>query len=185
MPVRSSSAGGRRVAPKFRPTIRSVPPAIGTASGCSAFAASASAHVVGLMKSMGGQYTGASDGRIRPRRTKLRLPVPWALEDPPKKGTPVRLSALVEVVDGGLIAVPPPARLLPAHGGHDPDVRAVVTTDLLDPRRYLSGGELVLTGLAWWRPTRPGRSRGFVAALTTARRGGAGGRRGRVRRRPG
>jgi hypothetical protein len=41
----------------------------------------------------------------------------------------------------------------------------VITTDLLDPRRYLTGAELVLTGLAWWRPDRPGRSRGFVAAL--------------------
>jgi hypothetical protein len=47
----------------------------------------------------------------------------------------------------------------------DPQVSAVITTDLLDPRRYLSGGELVLTGLAWWQPERPGRSRGFVAAL--------------------
>lgn len=31
----------------------------------------------------------------------------------------------------------------------DHEVRWVVTTDLLDPRRYLSGGELVLTGMMW------------------------------------
>jgi DNA-binding PucR family transcriptional regulator len=69
----------------------------------------------------------------------------------------VRLSTLVETSDGGLVPVGP----LPA----DPQVSAVITTDLLDPRRYLSGGELVLTGLAWWQSERPGRSRGFVAAL--------------------
>src|SRR6185295_6788145 len=39
----------------------------------------------------------------------------------------------------------------------------------LVPGRYLSGGELVLTGLAWWRPGRPARSRQFVAALVRAR----------------
>jgi hypothetical protein len=69
----------------------------------------------------------------------------------------VRLSALVETSDGGLIPV---GRLVA-----DPSISSVITTDLLDPRRYLSGGELVLTGLAWWRPDRPGRSRTFVAAL--------------------
>jgi DNA-binding PucR family transcriptional regulator len=69
----------------------------------------------------------------------------------------VRLSALVETSDGGLVPVGPLAA--------DPRIDAVITTDLLDPRRYLNGGELVLTGLAWWQPDRPGRSRGFVAAL--------------------
>ena len=72
----------------------------------------------------------------------------------------MRLTALVEISDGGLVPVGPLAA--------DPDVGSVVTTDLLDPRRYLTGGELVLTGLAWWRPHRPGRSRGFVAALVSA-----------------
>ena len=69
----------------------------------------------------------------------------------------MRLAALVETSDGGLVPLGPLAA--------NPQVRAVITTDLLDPRRYLAGGELVLTGLAWWQPDRPGRSRGFVAAL--------------------
>jgi hypothetical protein len=75
----------------------------------------------------------------------------------------VRLSALLETANGGLIPVSPPATL-----ARDPDVRAVVTTDLLDPSRYLAGGELVLTGLAWWRPNRPKRTREFVASLRAA-----------------
>ena len=70
------------------------------------------------------------------------------------------LSALVESADGGLVPVSGP--------GPDPEVESVVTTDLLDPGRYLNGGELVLTGLAWWRPGRPARSRQFVAALVRA-----------------
>jgi hypothetical protein len=69
----------------------------------------------------------------------------------------LRLSGLVDTSDGALV---PLGQL-----GADPEVAAVITTDLLDPRRYLTGAELVLTGLAWWRPDRPGRSRGFVAAL--------------------
>jgi hypothetical protein len=48
-------------------------------------------------------------------------------------------------------------------------VTGVVTTDLLEPGRYLAGGELVLTGLAWWRPRRPERTAAFVAALVGAR----------------
>jgi len=40
------------------------------------------------------------------------------------------------------------------------------TTDLLDPRRYLSGGELVLTGLMWRRA--PEDSQVFVSALAGA-----------------
>src|SRR5262245_61080157 len=72
----------------------------------------------------------------------------------------VRLSALVETSDSALLPIGELVR--------DPDVRDVVTTDLLDPRRYLSGGELVLTGLAWWRPQRPRRTREFVDALGEA-----------------
>jgi hypothetical protein len=72
----------------------------------------------------------------------------------------VRLSTLVESSDGALR----PVRDLTA----DPDVTAVVTTDLLDPRRYLRGGELVLTGLAWWRGDQPERARTFIAALVQA-----------------
>ncbi|MFD9067492.1 PucR family transcriptional regulator ligand-binding domain-containing protein, partial [Kitasatospora purpeofusca] len=37
------------------------------------------------------------------------------------------------------------------------EVTGVTSTDLQDPARYLRAGELVLTGLVWWRPedTRP------------------------------
>ncbi|GAA3178782.1 MULTISPECIES: PucR family transcriptional regulator [Streptomyces] len=51
-------------------------------------------------------------------------------------------------------------------GGEDElerTVRGVMTTDLRDPSRYLSGGELVLTGLAWRR--EPGDSERFVRIL--------------------
>ncbi|MCM2386969.1 PucR family transcriptional regulator [Streptomyces albipurpureus] len=40
-------------------------------------------------------------------------------------------------------------RLLSGGDELDRGVRGVMTTDLRDPSRYLSGGELVLTGLAW------------------------------------
>ncbi|GAA3788168.1 PucR family transcriptional regulator [Streptomyces chiangmaiensis] len=40
-------------------------------------------------------------------------------------------------------------RLLGGEDELDRAVRGVMTTDLKDPSRYLSGGELVLTGLAW------------------------------------
>lgn len=45
-------------------------------------------------------------------------------------------------------------------------VRWVYTTDLLDPSRYLSGGELVISGLVW-RST-PADSERFVAAVAEA-----------------
>jgi hypothetical protein len=48
----------------------------------------------------------------------------------------------------------------------DRPITGVYTTDLLDPRRYLSGGELVLTGLMWRRTEAD--SAAFVAALTGA-----------------
>jgi hypothetical protein len=72
----------------------------------------------------------------------------------------VRLSALVESSDGALR----PVRELTT----DPDVTAVVTTDLLEPGRYLDGGELVLTGLVWWRRDQPERAGTFVTALVQA-----------------
>jgi hypothetical protein len=49
----------------------------------------------------------------------------------------------------------------------DRPVRRVYTTDLLDPRRYLAGGEVVLSGLMWRRT--PADSETFVAALAQAR----------------
>ncbi|MFI6477933.1 PucR family transcriptional regulator [Nonomuraea sp. NPDC050663] len=71
----------------------------------------------------------------------------------------MRLQALLEMPELGLSAL----------SGHDElarPIRWVVTTDLLDPGRYLNGGELVLTGLVW--RTRPADSETFVAALARA-----------------
>nr|BFE88734.1 hypothetical protein GCM10020093_113350 [Planobispora longispora] len=48
----------------------------------------------------------------------------------------------------------------------DRTIRWVVTTDLLDPGRYLSGGELVLTGLVWRQS--PEDSERFVRSLVNA-----------------
>lgn len=48
----------------------------------------------------------------------------------------------------------------------DRAVQGVYVTDLLDPRRYLHGGELVLSGLMWW--TGRESSEDFVAALADA-----------------
>src|SRR5256885_12479686 len=45
----------------------------------------------------------------------------------------------------------------------DREITWVVTTDLLDPGRYLNGGELVLTGLVWRR--EPGDSERFARAV--------------------
>lgn len=48
----------------------------------------------------------------------------------------------------------------------DRRVRGIYVTDLLDPRRYLRGGELVLSGLVW--RSGPGDADRFVAALAAA-----------------
>ncbi len=68
----------------------------------------------------------------------------------------MRLRALLETGSLGL-------RLLGGQGELDRSVRSVMTTDLRDPSRYLSGGELVLTGLAWRRS--PEESEPFVRIL--------------------
>lgn len=54
----------------------------------------------------------------------------------------MRLRALLDTDALGL-------KLLGGEEELDRTVRGVMTTDLRDPSRYLSGGELVLTGLAW------------------------------------
>ncbi|GAA3132272.1 hypothetical protein JOF29_005260 [Kribbella aluminosa] len=55
-------------------------------------------------------------------------------------------------------------RLLYSAGGVlDRPIGRLVTTDLLDPGRYLNGGEVVLTGLVWRR--RPMDSEVFVASM--------------------
>lgn len=71
----------------------------------------------------------------------------------------MRLRALLEAGSLGL-------RLLGGEAELDRSVRGVMTTDLRDPSRYLSGGELVLTGLAWRRT--PDDSEPFVRLLAAA-----------------
>ncbi|MFJ9700679.1 PucR family transcriptional regulator [Streptomyces fradiae] len=71
----------------------------------------------------------------------------------------MRLRALLETDALGL-------RLLGGGDELDRPVRGVMTTDLRDPSRYLSGGELVLTGLAWRRDAAD--SEPFVRILTAA-----------------
>ena len=46
------------------------------------------------------------------------------------------------------------------------DIRWAYTTDLLEPARYLRGGELVLTGMMWH--TRPEDSETFVSSIVSA-----------------
>ena len=46
------------------------------------------------------------------------------------------------------------------------DIRWAATTDLLEPARYLRGGELVLTGMMW--RTRPEDSETFVSSILSA-----------------
>ncbi|MEV3993718.1 PucR family transcriptional regulator ligand-binding domain-containing protein [Streptomyces sp. NPDC049837] len=71
----------------------------------------------------------------------------------------MRLRALLETDALGL-------RLLGGEDELDRTVRGVMTTDLQDPSRYLSGGELVLTGLAWRRDAAD--SERFVRILASA-----------------
>ncbi|MGR6318992.1 PucR family transcriptional regulator ligand-binding domain-containing protein [Micromonospora soli] len=62
----------------------------------------------------------------------------------------------------------PQLRLSVLAGADDLDrpLTRIYVTDLLDPRRYLSGGEVVLTGLMWRRS--PTDSETFVAACAAA-----------------
>ncbi|NUR84857.1 MAG: PucR family transcriptional regulator ligand-binding domain-containing protein, partial [Nonomuraea sp.] len=71
----------------------------------------------------------------------------------------MRLTALLEMPELGLTTVAGQDEL-------DRPLRWVVTTDLLDPGRYLTGGELVLTGLIWRRTAADSET--FVAALAAA-----------------
>ncbi|MEV3933098.1 MULTISPECIES: PucR family transcriptional regulator ligand-binding domain-containing protein [unclassified Streptomyces] len=71
----------------------------------------------------------------------------------------MRLRALLDTEALGL-------RLLGGEDELDRSVRGVMTTDLRDPSRYLSGGELVLTGLAWRRDAAD--SEPFIRILANA-----------------
>lgn len=71
----------------------------------------------------------------------------------------MRLRALLDTDALGLL-------LLGGEDELDRSVRGVMTTDLRDPSRYLAGGELVLTGLAWRRDAAD--SEPFVRLLVQA-----------------
>jgi sugar diacid utilization regulator len=71
----------------------------------------------------------------------------------------VRVRELLDVPDLGL-------RLLTDVAGMDRAIRRVYTTDLPDPSRYVTPGDLVLTGLIWCRT--PGDADRFVSALARA-----------------
>ncbi len=71
----------------------------------------------------------------------------------------MRVRELLDVPDLGL-------RLLTDVAGMDRAIRHVYTTDLPDPSRYLTPGDLVLTGLIWCRA--PGDADRFASALVRA-----------------
>jgi len=71
----------------------------------------------------------------------------------------VRVRDLLDVPGLGL-------SLLTDVSGMDQTIRHVYTTDLPDPSRYLTPGDLVLTGLIWCR--EPGDADRFVSALVKA-----------------
>jgi hypothetical protein len=71
----------------------------------------------------------------------------------------VRVRDLLDVPGLGL-------RLLTDVSGADRVIRHVYTTDLPDPSRYLTPGDLVLTGMIWCR--EPGDADRFVRALVRA-----------------
>src|SRR5215470_315053 len=131
-----SSSAAGRTRSKLMSTITSVPPAIARAAGCSALMASASARSSDHFVMIISRQRWSCQGRI-----------------------PVLLRALAETPDLRL-------RVLVGEDALDRTVDGVYTTDLLDPRRYLTGGEIVLTGLMWRR--RPADSEAFVAAVTAA-----------------
>ncbi|WP_345034419.1 PucR family transcriptional regulator ligand-binding domain-containing protein [Kutzneria kofuensis] len=54
-------------------------------------------------------------------------------------------------------------RLLVGDVEPDPEFRWIYITDLRDPRRYLGGGEVVLTGMLWYHDPRDAEA--FVSAI--------------------
>src|ERR1700740_1351688 len=80
-------------------------------------------------------------------------------EGPSQGGVSVRVRDLLDVPGLGL-------RLLTDVSGVDRVIRHVYTTDLPDPTRYLTPGDLVLTGMIWCR--EPGDADRFVGALARA-----------------
>src|SRR5262249_53854642 len=94
-----------------------------------------------------------------PRRTSAQ-PVPGLLYHPPNGGDGVRLRDVLARPGLGL------ELLVGADKDLDRPVGRVYVTDLLDPSRYLSGGEFVLTGLMW--RAGPAGSEIFAAPLARA-----------------
>src|SRR6201998_484349 len=84
----------------------------------------------------------------------------------PREVIPLRVRDLLDVPGLGL-------RLLTDVPGGDRVIRHVSTTDLPDPSRYLTPGDLVLTGMIWCR--EPGDADRFVGALARAEVGALGG----------
>src|SRR5271165_4222698 len=86
----------------------------------------------------------------------------------------LRVRDLLDVPDLGL-------RLLTSVADLDRVIKHVYTTDLPDPSRYLTRGDLVLTGMIWCR--EPGDADRFVQALARAGAGvlGAGEALGEVK----
>jgi len=78
------------------------------------------------------------------------------LEDPPSTLLGVRLGELLADPALGL-------RLLVGATEPDPEFRWIYITDLRDPRRYLGGGEVVLTGMLWYH--EPADAEAFVSAI--------------------
>jgi hypothetical protein len=78
------------------------------------------------------------------------------LEDPPSTLLGVRLGELLSDPGLGL-------RLLVGTTEPDPEFRWIYITDLRDPRRYLGGGEVVLTGMLWYHGPRDAEA--FVSAI--------------------
>ncbi|MEU3722139.1 PucR family transcriptional regulator ligand-binding domain-containing protein [Streptomyces sp. NPDC031705] len=75
----------------------------------------------------------------------------------------MRLRELLDADELGLLLLVGPRD---GDGGLDRAISAVPTIDLADPGRFLGGGELVLTGLAWWRAD--GDAEPFVRVLARA-----------------
>ena len=78
---------------------------------------------------------------------------------PLPRGDPLRVRDLLDMPGLGL-------RLLTDASGADRVIRHLYTTDLLDPGRYLTPGDLVLTGMMWCR--EPGDAERFARALAKA-----------------
>jgi DNA-binding CsgD family transcriptional regulator len=103
-----------------------------------------------LARSMGPEALAEVLGPAGPGLARL-LPLP--------RGDPLRVRDLLDVPGLGL-------RLLTDISGVDRVIRHVYTTDLPDPGRYLTPGDLVLTGMIWCR--EPGDADRFAGALAQA-----------------